>query len=255
MSGDRTLPVWLQAIVAIAQIVGAVAIPIVLLTVGNSFAQRQSETQRAIEDQRAQLAALQAYLNDIGTLLLEKDLRTTADVDTRNLARARTLTMLDISSPNRKPRVLEFLVEMELIQTDAPDQQPVISLKFADLHEVDMINRDLLRNTNLDRANLNRARLIDAKLSNANLPKAHLFRAKLRRTILTDANLQRAFLIRSDLEEADLTGADLTGADLTNAKGVSCQLTTQAESLEGATMPNGQKYEHWLKDNEGCEGS
>jgi uncharacterized protein YjbI with pentapeptide repeats len=254
MSADRTLPVWLQAILAIAQIAGAVAIPIVLLIVGNSFAQRQSETQRAIEDQRAQLTALQAYLNDTGTLLLEKDLRTTADVDVRNLARARTLTMLDMSSPERKPRVLEFLFEMELIQTDAPAQQPVISLKFADLHEIDMVNRDLLKNTNLDRANLNRAKLTDADLSNANLPKAHLFRAELKRTILTNANLHGAFLIRTDLDEAELTGADLSGADLTKAEGVSCKLTTQAESLEGATMPNGKMYEQWLHDKEGCGG-
>jgi hypothetical protein len=134
------------------------------------------------------------------------------------LVRARTLTMLDISSPDRKPRVLEFLIEMELIQTVAPDQQPVISLKFADLHEIDMVNRDLLTKTDLDRANLNRAKLTDANLSNANLPKAHLFRAKLERTILTDANLQKAFLIRTDLEGADLTGADLRGADLTGAQ-------------------------------------
>jgi hypothetical protein len=172
MSGDRTLPVWLQAIVAVAQIVGAVAIPIVLLIVSNSFAERQSETQqtiearqsetqRAIEDQRAQLTALQAYLNEIGTLLLEKDLRTTEDVDVRNLARARTLTMLDMLSPERKPRVLEFLFEMDLLQTTPSpdkrlnitpsDKRPVITLRFADLHEVDMAKRHLLRSANLDR--------------------------------------------------------------------------------------------------------
>jgi hypothetical protein len=29
------------------------------------------------------------------------------------------------------------------------------------------------------------------------------------------------------------------------------ELERQAKSLEGATMPNGQKYEEWLKDKEG----
>jgi hypothetical protein len=28
-------------------------------------------------------------------------------------------------------------------------------------------------------------------------------------------------------------------------------LYEQAKSLEGATMPNGQKYEDWLKDKQG----
>jgi hypothetical protein len=38
----------------------------------------------------------------------------------------------------------------------------------------------------------------------------------------------------------------LSGADLTNALVTEEQLY-QAKSLEGATMPNGQKYEEWLK--------
>jgi hypothetical protein len=41
--------------------------------------------------------------------------------------------------------------------------------------------------------------------------------------------------------------ADLTGANLPNAVGVGCQVTEKAESLEGATMPDGQTYEEWLK--------
>jgi hypothetical protein len=44
-----------------------------------------------------------------------------------------------------------------------------------------------------------------------------------------------------------LAGADLSGADLTNARVTEEQLR-EAESLAGATMPNGQKYEDWLKD-------
>jgi hypothetical protein len=59
------------------------------------------------------------------------------------------------------------------------------------------------------------------------------------------ANLSGANLIEADLSEADLSGAKGT----TNA-----QLKGQAESLEDATMPNGQKYEDWLKDREPPEG-
>ncbi len=56
----------------------------------------------------------------------------------------------------------------------------------------------------------------------------------------------------ADLHEADLRQADLSGADLSNAKlkGARVRGTPQlviCRSLEGATMPNGQKYEDWLK--------
>lgn len=45
-----------------------------------------------------------------------------------------------------------------------------------------------------------------------------------------------------------LRGADLSGADLGGfARGVANELEQEAETLEGATMPNGQKYEDWLK--------
>ena len=72
---------------------------------------------------------------------------------------------------------------------------------------------------------------------------ANLRRADLRGANLSDANLSDANLSGANLYEADLTGADLTGAygayDV-----ISIQvLEEQAAFLEGATMPNGQKYE------------
>jgi hypothetical protein len=260
---ERKLWDWLQ-------LLSALAIPIVLAIAGYWFTMQQEARQQAIEDQRAQSAqllenqradqaALQAYVDQIGSLLFNRGLRTSKeDGNVRMLARARTLTMLDMLSPPRKARALEFLVEMKLIQADSPDQEPppdqkpIISLKFADLHEVDMVNRDLLKSTDLDRANLNRADLTDANLSNANLSKAHLFRTNLRRTVLSNANLSGAYLRNADLTGADLTDANLSNANFRKAEGVSCQQTEQAESLEGATMPNGQKYEEWLK-SKGCE--
>ena len=47
-------------------------------------------------------------------------------------------------------------------------------------------------------------------------------------------------------KNADLRGADLSEVDLTDAY-VSEEQLLSAASLEGATMPNGQKYEDWLK--------
>ena len=74
---------------------------------------------------------------------------------------------------------------------------------------------------------------------------------------LSGADLRHAFLRGADLSGpitgvnlsgADLLGANLSGANLLNVSGfTNDQLKEQAESLEGATMPNSQKYEEWLK--------
>jgi len=54
---------------------------------------------------------------------------------------------------------------------------------------------------------------------------------------------------RSLLVEADLVEADLSGANLSGVKGITNErLEQQASSLKDATMPNGQKYEDWVKD-------
>ncbi len=53
-----------------------------------------------------------------------------------------------------------------------------------------------------------------------------------------------------------MTHADLRGANLSEALGITNEeLEQQAASLEGATMPNGQKYEDWLKSKgRGADG-
>jgi uncharacterized protein YjbI with pentapeptide repeats len=153
------------------------------------------------------------------------------------LARARTIAVLDGVSKDRKVRVLEFLFETKLIQFGPQGEPPVISLRFADLRDTPLVKRGILSNTDLDRAELN----------NVNMDNAELI----------DARLPRADLSGADLSGVDLPGADLSGAILAGASGVSCHQAgggkKGAESLDGATMPNGQKYEDWLKGKEGCE--
>jgi uncharacterized protein YjbI with pentapeptide repeats len=76
----------------------------------------------------------------------------------------------------------------------------------------------------------------------------------IRKIDLSEANLSRANLSRANLRYADLRGADLSGAYKMNSDGSTRKLVAneeleqQAKSLKGATMPNGQKYEDWLKD-------
>jgi uncharacterized protein YjbI with pentapeptide repeats len=197
-------------------------IPVTIALIASLFTQYQNNRQRDIENLRAERAVVETYLEQIGILLLENDLRTAGEnSDVRLLARARTLAALDGVSGDRKERLLEFLFETKLIQFGAKGEPPVISLRFADLRDTSLAKRHILSNTDLDRAELDNVQLDNAKLDNA----------KLTRT--------------------DLSGADLSGTDLSNAQGVTCQQTQGAKSLEDATMPNGQKYEDWL-ESKGC---
>jgi uncharacterized protein YjbI with pentapeptide repeats len=107
--------------------------------------------------------------------------------------------------------------------------------------------------------NLKGATLVEAVLHKAWLGVADLTNADLSKANLTSANLNEADLTGANLADADLTGADLTGADLRdanlrNAEGLTGEeLEQQVASLKGAIMPNGQKYEDWLKDRESRE--
>jgi len=210
---------------------------------------QRAEADREIEDQRAQQAVMQSYLDQMGALLLDRNLRTAdEDSNVRNVARARTLTTLAALDPYRKQKVLRFLDETKLIQASSPDGKPVISLSFAELDGVRLGHVGSLGGFNLQGIVLINSRLINANLLNADMREADLREADFSGADLTNANLHGADLIATDLTDADLTGTDLTDVDLTDAVVTEEQLD-QAESLEGATMPNGQKYEDWLKSS------
>ena len=92
-------------------------------------------------------------------------------------------------------------------------------------------------------------RLRGIALSRAALSLAELVNADLRHADLSDADLFRADLHDAFLDKADLSGAFFQDTNLNGATGVSNEeLEKQALSLKGATMPNGQKYEEWLKE-------
>jgi uncharacterized protein YjbI with pentapeptide repeats len=217
-----------------------------------------------IADQRRQDDALQAYLDQIGQLLLDKDrpLRQSEEGDEeQTLARARTRTVLARLDGSRKASVVQFLYESELIATD----RPVLDLSGADLSEA-----------NLRYAGLSEADLSSAILDEANLREANLTDADLRDAQVGMPNVLVGMFSTTNLENVNLNGANLEGLhDITDArreqeltKEVIAvlgemleqkaksreergeELSRVAKSLEGATMPNGQKYEDWLKDRE-----
>jgi putative effector of murein hydrolase LrgA (UPF0299 family) len=225
-------------------------VPITVALIASLITLYQSTRQQKVENHRAkearELEALQserditqAYLEDMGTFMLERDLRTADENDdVRLLARARTLSVLDSVSGDRKVRVLEFMSETQLIQFRSHDRPPIISLKFANLRETHLVNRFILSNTDLDRVELTDAKLTGAKL--------------------TDATLTKADLRGANLSGTDLSGANLSGADLSGAKRWTERQLSEADSLKGATMPDGQilksddnpdrpTFEEWLK--------
>jgi uncharacterized protein YjbI with pentapeptide repeats len=235
---------------------------------------QRAETERELAEQRVQDEALQAYLDQMSGLLLEEDLRASKeDSEVRTLARARTLTVLSRLDPGRKTAIIEFLGEAGLIQSqEIGSEEVIIKLSGSDLRGAtlsasvtDLIGAELrdadLRDANLTGALMHRAFLWGANLSNANLLEAGLGDATLYDADLSDADLRSAHLQRANLDLADLSGADLSDADLSDANliftnldkasGVTQKQLDQVATLEGATMPNGQKYEDWLKDNVG----
>jgi uncharacterized protein YjbI with pentapeptide repeats len=129
-------------------------------------------------------------------------------------------------------------------------------LHNADLTRATLRNANLLwaslRSINLSDADLTYARLNRADLHGVNLSRGSLFslrptrNVRLRRAMLSNADLRNADLSGARLRCVDLFFADLSGVDLSNAKIDERQLAW-AKSLKGATMPDGQKYEDWLK--------
>ena len=64
---------------------------------------------------------------------------------------------------------------------------------------------------------------------------------------LNDTDLVTADLGGAELSDAKLRSANLSDANLEGTQEVSDEQLAEAKSLTGATMPNGQKYEDWLK--------
>jgi len=290
---------------------------------------QRAEAERELAEQRAQDEALQAYLDQISTLLLEKDLLNARGHDAvQTLAEARTLTILDRLDRAGRTQVIRFLHDAGLVQQRTPGSPAIwlwnanlqgVDLNFtddqgitiqtnvtftgADLRGAELYGADLryadLSYTTLDgvylgRANLSHANFGGADLRGSDLSGAKLHRANLSSVNLSDANLSAADLSASNLGDANLREADLTNANLSDANLRQADLTgaiddasflgdannpsdanvgptikvpedgkpklltnkeldAQATNLKGATMPNGQKYEDWLKSKGGGE--
>jgi uncharacterized protein YjbI with pentapeptide repeats len=139
-------------------------------------------------------------------------------------------------------------------------------LSEAILSRADLKGADLslahLEGTDLSRSILSLADLSYANLSSTDLSVAMLSETNLSNAILSETNLSNAILSETNLSGADMRGASagalLSGVDMSGAilsesilRGLeeltNAELEEQAKFLKGATAPNGQQYEEWLK--------
>lgn len=211
------------------------------------IAEENREEDRRIADDRRNQATLEAYLDRMTELLLEKELRESQEDDeVRSIARTRTLAVLRSLDGQRKGQVVQFLQEAGLIGP----KPVVVWLDGADLRGADLIEAKLI-DTHLGGVNLRRANLQGALLCKSWLVKADLCQASLKGTDLRSCNFSGANLANADLREALLEGssreeetnlldANLDGANLEGAF-VSAEQLRRARSLRGATLPDGTK--------------
>jgi hypothetical protein len=201
---------------------------------------------KPVPDQLSQDATLQAYFDRMSILLLDEGLDgafegTKGDREVRTLARARTLVALEGLDPTHKGQVMRFLVDASLVQ-GAPGEEPVISLIGANLEGVDLTYStpgDTQPHASAPVADLSSADLTYADLSGADLSGIVMLGTRL-----VGADLRGAQLDGTVLNDANLSGANLSGVTGKSAE----QLEGQSSSLKGAIMPDGRKYEEWLKD-------
>jgi uncharacterized protein YjbI with pentapeptide repeats len=253
---DKTLWDWLKLLI----------VPLVLAVGGYLFNSSQNRATQEAAEHRAQDDTLQAYLDGMAQLLTDENrplYRAKGGDRLSTVARARTLTVLTRLDGARKRSVLQFLYESGLIARD----HPIVKLRGSDLSGAYLSNFDLrrsdlswldLRRADLDACGLAGADLTRTQLCEADLTLAHLDDALLVAADLRDADLNGAGLRGADLSYADLRGANLHWANLEGALGLNDFLLSSVESLEGATMPDGQilkgrfspdgaTFEEWLK--------
>jgi len=237
------------------------AVPITVGAAVPWLNRQQKKREQEGENQRAQDEALQAYLNQMSQLLIDKERplhRAVRGDELSTVARAWTLTVLDtldssrlkglepLDSGRRKRRVVKFLYEAKLICADgAIVRLSKVNLNGADLREADLSN-----------ANLSAADLSGADLSGADLRGADLSEAILNGAVLKGAQLGTARQIvvlpdggaePAEPNPANLRQAVLNHTDLTKATGWTHEQLDRAKSLNGAIMPDGHSWKDWIE--------
>ncbi len=223
--GDKTFWDWLQ-------LLSALAIPVVLAAAGLWFTAQQDARQQNIEnqradaerelaEQRAQDEALQAYLNQMSELILNRNLLEAKGSDpVYTLAQARTSTVMSGLDAAHNRSVVRFLSNSGLLGSSRLQDPPLST-------------GSLLRGIGLEGVDLSGLRT-EGCISSACRPE-DLLGAGLRNADLSNADLSNDDLFLADLRGADLSGADLTNASLSGAD-LSGQKRTAIAPASGANL-------------------
>src|SRR5215218_7758535 len=196
---------------------------------------QRAEAERELAEQRAQDEALQAYLDQMSQLILDRKLLEAEQGDpVYTLAQARTSTAILRLDAEHNESVIRFLSDSGLsgnpVRESSINLLSKINLSGANLSSAEMPNADLsgavLRGADLSGAQLPNADLSGASLFKADLSGANLNYANLNFADVPNADLSDAFLSNTDLSGAFLNKADLSGANLSGA------------NLSGAELPN-----------------
>src|SRR5919107_1570427 len=158
---------------------------------------QRAEAERELAEQRAQDEVLQAYLDQMSQLILDRNLleveqgvRVHEPGDpVHTLAQARTSTVILRLDAEHNESVTHFLITSGLAVRSKASAR-------------------LLRGSTLSDATLSGAHLTNADLSGAHLTNADLSESNLFGADLSEANLIGADLSRADLGEANLFGAN-----------------------------------------------
>jgi uncharacterized protein YjbI with pentapeptide repeats len=203
------------------QLIGTLLIPLagglLIAWGGFKFNQRQRERDEVLENKQAQDNAIQAYLDQMSDLLVDRHLRSLPKgSDIHKLAEAKTVEILLGLDGERKRRPLKLIYGLGLIKNrshSAERDGAPLDVENLNLNNPDTGERD--------------GALLD--LQNLSLDHADLTELSLRDACLRFADLRGADLQGSDLSGADLSYADLRGANLTNTD-------LSAVNLSGANL-------------------
>lgn len=230
----KTLWDWLQLLV----------IPLALASVAfglNYFANERDQRradQRAVQerllaaDQKRE-DALRAYLQQMSTLVLERDLpHSSRGSQVQAVARAFTLTVLRRLDPKRKALVVQFLAQANLIGSEPFDQidwlgphgpvrmapsfpPPKVDLAGADLRNVPLQRADLVAKS-FSRADLRGADFRGADLEFSDFHDADLRNADFSGALIGEENLRPKIdkLRPADFDFACVSGARFRGASM-----------------------------------------
>jgi len=220
----KTLWDWLQLLV----------IPLLLVCLGIGFTWGQHQTSLQIAKDAQEEATLKAYLDDMTTLLLDRQPRSQYVADKlvgadAVVARAKTLTALRrLTDPRLKAIVVQFLYGARLIGYYSCDDTCPVAPAVIDLSGADLSGADL------SGVHLHGVHLSGATLSDVNLSFAHMY----------GATLSGAYMSFDRLDGATLSNANLSSANLSGAQHLTQQQLDQVHSCRNATLPQGLACHH-----------